>query len=123
MANNNIKATEVNRLGDWVIPVDKNGETVYALQINKTQEEKDNLETILSEYQKAGVEVLTYAGKGGLPVYLVDATQKLKKQRVGIDTNALLQSMVASGMTQEQAQAVLANAKKIKEQAKAEKAK
>lgn len=122
MSNTKVNATEVTRLGDWVIPVDNNGKTVYALQINKTQEEKDNFPTILKEYQDAGVEVLTYSGKGGLPVYLVEASKKLKKTRTGIQRDSMLDAMVASGMTREQASIVLENAKKLAEQKKAEKA-
>ena len=117
--NNKVNATEVTRLGDWVIPVDNNGVTVYALQINKTQAEKDNLETILSEYQKAGVEVLTYNGKNDMPVYLVDASKKLKAQRANVNRDAIIETLIASGMTQEVAQATYA---KMQENVKAKKA-
>lgn len=108
--NNNI--TEVTRQGDWVIPVLKeDGAVVYALQINKTQEEKDNFATILQEYQEAGVEVLTYSGKNNLPVYLVDATQKIKKARVSASTEDMIAEMVALGVSEEVARQAIANAK------------
>lgn len=117
-AYNNIKT--VTRQGDWVIPVlTDDGKTIYALQINKTQAEKDNLDTILSDYQKAGVEVLTYKGKNDLPVYLVDATQKLKAQRANVNRDAIIETLVASGMTEELAQATYA---KMQENVKAKKA-
>ena len=117
-AYNNIKT--VTRQGDWVIPVmTSDNKTIYALQINKTQADKDNLDTILSDYQKAGVEVLTYNGKNDLPVYLVDATQKLKAQRANVNRDAIIETLVSSGMTQELAQATYA---KMQETVKAKKA-
>lgn len=96
----------VEKAGDWALPVKKkDGSVVYALQINKTQEEKDNWDTIFAEYQEAGVEVLTYDGKGGKPVFLVDATQKLKKSRVGVKKLALISKLInEKGFSQKDAE-------------------
>lgn len=98
--------TEVTRQGDWVIPVmKKNGDVVYALQINKTQVEKDNWDTILSEYQNAGVEVLTYKGKNDNDVFLVNSTEKLHNKRVGVKKLAMISKLVnEKGFSQKEAE-------------------
>ena len=118
MTKNTNNITGVTRLGDWVIPVDKNGVTVYALQINKTQAEKDNLENILAEYAKAGIDILTYNGKNDNAVYLVDASEKLKAQRANVNRDAIVETLVASGMSEEVANATYA---KMQENVKAKK--
>lgn len=118
-----VKATEVTRLGDWVIPVDVNGTTVYALQINKTQAEKDNISEILQAYYDNGVEVLTYKGKGDKPVYLVDASKKLKATRSSASVDEMVAEMVALGVDENVARLAISNAKAKKaEKAKAAKA-
>ena len=104
--------TEVTKSGDWVLPVTKkDGTTVYALQINKSKDDKENIDAIVAEYQKEGIEVLTYDGKEGKKVLLVDATQKLRSKRVGVKTQKLLDALLATGMSQEQAQAVITASK------------
>ena len=104
--------TEVTKAGDWVLPVTKkDGTTVYALQINKSAEDKANIDAIVAEYTEAGVEVLTYDGKEGKKVLLVDATQKLRSKRVGVKTQKLLDALLATGMTKEQALAVITASK------------
>lgn len=120
-----VTATEVERVSDWVIPVKNKvtGEIVYALQINKTQAEKDNFTEIYNAYVEKGVEVLTYNGKGEKPVYLVDATQRLKAQRVSATTEDMIAEMVALGVSEDVARLAIANAKAKKAQEKAEKAK
>lgn len=118
-----IKATPVQRMGDWVIPVDVNGTTVYALQINKTQAEKDNISEILQAYTDNGIDVLTYNGKGEKAVYLVDATQKIKAQRTSASVDEMVAEMVALGVDEMVARQAIANAKAKKAAEKAEKAK
>lgn len=104
--------TEVTKAGDWVIPVTtKEGVTVYALQINKSKEDKENIDAIVSEYTQAGIPILRYKGKEGKDVLLVDATQKIKSKRVGVKTQKLLDALLATGMTQEQALAVISASK------------
>lgn len=119
-----IKATEVNKGGDWVKPiVTSEGVTVYAVQINKTQAEKDNFAEIYKAYQDAKIEVFTYEGKGNKPVYLVDASKKLKASRTSASTEDMIAEMVALGVSEDIARQAVANAKAKKAQAKAEKAK
>lgn len=122
-ATTTIKATKVTRMGDWVIPVQgDDGVTVYALQINKTQAEKDNIAEIYQAYVDNGVKVLTYNGKGDKPVYLVDATQKLKAQRASASVDEMVAEMVALGVDEMVARQAIANAKAKKaEKAKSEK--
>lgn len=123
-ATTTIKATTVTRMGDWVIPVqDDDGNIIYALQINKTQAEKDNIAEIYQAYVDNGVKVLTYDGKGNKPVYLVDATQKLKAQRASASVDEMVAEMVALGVDEMVARQAISNAKAKKaEKAKAAKA-
>ena len=103
---------DVTKGGDWVLPVTrKDGSTVYALQINKSKEDKENIDAILAEYAQAGVPILRYKGKEGKDVLLVDATQKIRSKRVGVKTQKLLDALLATGMTQEQALAVISASK------------
>lgn len=103
---------DVTKGGDWVIPVTrKDGSTVYALQINKSKEDKENIDAIVAEYTQAGVTILRYKGKEDKDVLLVDATQKIRSKRVGVKTQKLLDALLATGMTQEQAQAVITASK------------
>lgn len=97
MANNN-KTTETVKAvkaGDWVLPILVNGETVHALQINKSKDEKENITTILSEYEKAGVTVYEYAGKNNNPVLLVKATEKLKATRSSVTRDAIIETLMS----------------------------
>lgn len=106
--------TEAVKAGDWVLPITVNGATVYALQINKSKEDKANLDNILAEYAKAGVEVFTYKGKNDAPVYLVEASKKLKATRTSASTEKLVTSAMATfGCTEEQARAMVAMAKSL----------
>ena len=101
------KATiqEVKKGGDWVLPIiDKSGTTIYALQINKTREDKANIEAILSEYAEADIQVYRYKGKSGKDVLLVEASQKIRKARVGVKTLNLINRLIKDkGFTLEEA--------------------
>lgn len=86
---------EVNKGGDWVLPIiTKEGTTVYALQINKSKEDKANVEAILEDYAKAGVVVYRYKGKEDKEVLLVEASQKLRKARIGVKTLKMVRKLV-----------------------------
>lgn len=114
MTNNTktLPTVEAVKAGDWVLPVTVDGVTVYALQINKSAEDKANIEAIHGAYVEAGIPVYTYSGKGGKPVLLVEATKKIKAQRTSASTESLIASAVAMfGVTEEQARAMVANAK------------
>lgn len=98
--------TTVEKSGDWVLPVKKkDGTIVYALQINKSKEDKENIDAIVSEYQKAGIEILGYKGKEDKLVLLVDATQKIRSQKVGVKTQKIITGLMAKGFTEEEARA------------------
>jgi predicted restriction endonuclease len=115
-----IDASEpVTKNGDWVLPVlDTDGNQLLVSQINKTQAEKDDFATIFAEYQKAGVKVHYYMGKNDMPVFSVEQGKKLKAQRANVNRDAIIETLVASGMTQELAQATYA---KMQENVKAKK--
>ena len=112
MAKATLKLEQVTKAGDWVLPVTTaDGATVYALQINKSKEDKENIDSILQEYADAGVTVYTYKDKEDKDVLLVDTTQKIRSKRVGVKTQKLLDALLATGMSQEQAQAVISASK------------
>ena len=113
MANNTTKPqfTQAVKAGDWVLPITVNGATVYALQINKSAEEKENIDNILAEYANAGIEVFTYKGKNDKNVFLVKAEEKLRSKRVGVKEQKLVAVLMQAGMTEEQARAAYAAAK------------
>lgn len=96
---------EVKKGGDWVLPIiTKDGATVHALQINKTADDKANIESILAEYAEAGVQVYRYKGKSDKAVLLVEASQKIRKARVGVKTlNLINRLMEDKGFTLEEA--------------------
>ncbi len=98
--------------GDWVLPITVDGATVYALQINKSKEDKENISSILEQYATAGVTVYEYAGKNNNAVLLVDATLKIKNSRVSASTEKLVASAMDMGLTEAQARQMVANAKK-----------
>lgn len=102
-----VKTVQATKKGDWVLPIDVNGETVYALQINKSAEDKSNIENILADYAKAGVTVYEYAGKNNNPVLLVKATEKLKTQRASVTRDAIIETLMETmGVDMETAQAL-----------------
>lgn len=105
MANNTTKSqfTQAVKAGDWVLPITVEGQTVYALQINKSKEEKENIDNILAEYANAGIEVFTYKGKNDLDVLLVKADEKLRSKRVGVKEQKMVAVLMQAGMTEEQA--------------------
>jgi len=116
MANNNNNLSlqamldaseEVTKNGDWVLPViDKKGNQLLVTQINKTQEEKDNFATIFAEYQEAGIKIHRYAGKNNTTVFAVEQGSKIKKARVGVKKQALINKLVdEKGFTLEEATA------------------
>lgn len=106
MSNNN-KTVQAVKAGDWVLPINVNGATVYALQINKSKEDKENITTLLAEYAKAGVTVYEYAGKGGNAVLLVEATQKLRTQRASVSRDAIIETLMQDlGIEKTQAEAL-----------------
>lgn len=118
-ATTTIKATTVDKGGEWVKPiVTSEGVTIYAIQINKTQADKDNFAEIYQAYTDKGVTVYTYNGKGDKPVYLVDATQRLKAQRTSASVDEMVAEMVALGVDEMVARQAIANAKAKKAQAK-----
>jgi hypothetical protein len=95
------------KAGDWVLPIEVNGEIVHALQINKSKEEKENITTILAEYTNVGVTVYEYAGKNNNPVLLVKATEKLKSQRSSVTRNAIIETLMQDlGVNKTQAEAL-----------------
>lgn len=96
------------KAGDWVLPIDVNGETVHALQINKSKEDKENIKEIKAEYDNAGITVYEYAGKNGNPVLLVDATQKLRSQRTSQKRSKFIETMLKMGMDIDKANAAYA---------------
>lgn len=97
--------TQAVKAGDWVLPITVNGKTVYALQINKSKEEKENIDNILAEYASAGIEVFTYKGKNDLDVLLVKAEEKLRSKRVSVKEQKMVAVLMQAGMTEEQARA------------------
>lgn len=103
-----VKTTQATKAGEWVLPIIVEGATVYAIQVNKTIEDKENIDSILADYEKAGVPVYEYEGKGGKPVYLVEHSKRIKAQRMGATKRAQVDAMVAMGLTEEQALAVIA---------------
>lgn len=103
----NVTTVKAVKVSDWVVPISANGETVYALQINKSKEEKENIETILQDYVKAGVTIYEYAGKNNNPVLLVKATEKLKTQRASVTRDAIIDTLMQDlGVDIETAQAL-----------------
>ena len=96
---------EVKKGGDWVKPVIKaDGSTVYALPINKTKEDKANIEAILSEYASKGITVYRYNGKEGKEVLLVEASQKIRNDRVSAKALNLINKLIKEkGFTLEEA--------------------
>jgi len=105
---------EVSKGGDWVKPIVlKDGSTVYALQINKSKDDKANIQNILADYASANIQVYKYTGKNDLDVLLVDATQKIRATRTSASNEKLVASAVEMfGVTEEMARAMIANAKK-----------
>ena len=107
-----LKTTKVTKAGDWVLPVLlDDGTTVYALQINKSAEDKQNITELHQAYIDAGIEVYEYAGKNNNPVLLVDATKKIRSQRVGVLQSEFIAELVNAGVPQEVAELAYANAK------------
>ena len=99
---------QAEKAGEWVLPILVDGVTLYAIQINKTQEDKENIENILAEYYKHGITVYEYVGKNSKPVLLVEHDKRLKTTRIGKHKKAQLDAMVSLGLTEEQALKVLA---------------
>lgn len=110
--NTNPTIQQVEKAGDWVLPVKlEDGTISYALQINKSAEEKANLDTILAEYANAGVTVLTYKGKNDKDVFLVKPEEKLRSRRVGVKEAKLVSTLMARGFSEEEARAIAQEAK------------
>lgn len=104
---NKTQFIEAVKAGDWVLPILVNGDTVHALQINKSKEDKENIDNILAEYQKAGVPVYRYSGKNNNDVLLVEATKKLKTQRASVTRDAIIETLMETmGVDMETAQAL-----------------
>ena len=116
---NNIKSVQVEKNGDWALPViTETGETLFCVQINKTQAEKDDWANIEKEYSNANIQTYHYFGKNNGIVHLVEMGNKLKAQRANVNRDAIIETLIASGMTQEMANATYA---KMQETVKAKK--
>lgn len=103
-----VKTTQATKAGEWVLPILVDGKTIYAIQLNKTQEDKDNIDNILAEYSKQGIPVYEYEGKNNKPVLLVEHSKRIKTTRIGKNKKAQLDAMLSMGLSEEQALAVLA---------------
>jgi len=100
------------KMGDWVLPISVDGVTVYALQINKSKDDKANIDTILAEYATAKITVYEYSGKNDNAVLLVKATEKIKATRSSANTESLVASAVQMfGCTEAMAREMVYNAK------------
>ena len=118
-----VTTIEVTKAGDWVLPVQlKDGTIVHALQINKSKEDKENIETLLQEYANAGIPVMQYSGKNNNPVLLVEATKKLRSQRTSFGRDKFVETAMASfGVSREKAEQAYAEMQTAKAEAKASK--
>ena len=102
------KTTQASKGGEWVLPVIVGDTTLYCVQINKTQAEKDDIENIMTQYNDANITVYEYEGKGGKPVYLVEKGQALKQARpLGEKKQAQYDALIAQGLTAEVALSIV----------------
>ena len=107
-----VQIIQAEKAGDWVIPIRVDGKTIYALQVNKTKDDKANIEAIKQAYADHQIPLYTYKGKGDADVLLVKADEKLVARRTSASTEKLVASAVAMfGCTEEQARQMVANAK------------
>lgn len=107
-----VKIVNAVKAGDWVLPITVNGSTIYALQVNKSKEDKANIEVIKQAYADNDITLYTYKGKNDADVLLVKADEKLVARRTSASTEKLVASAVKMfGCTVEQARQMVANAK------------
>lgn len=107
-----VKIVNAVKAGEWVLPIKVDGSVIYALQVNKTKEDKINIEAIKKAYAEHDITLYTYKGKNDADVLLVKAEEKLVARRTSASTEKLVASAVAMfGCTEEQARAMVANAK------------
>ena len=107
-----VKIVKADKAGDWVIPIKVDGRIIYALQVNKTKDDKANIDAIKKAYADHDITLYTYKGKGDADVLLVKAEEKLVARRSSASTEKLVASAVAMfGCTEEQARQMVANAK------------
>ena len=107
-----VKIIKAEKAGDWVLPIKVDGSIIYALQVNKTKEDKVNIEAIKKAYAEHDITLYTYKGKNDADVLLVKAEEKLIARRTSASTEKLIASAVAMfGCTEEQARQMVINAK------------
>ena len=107
-----LKILKAEKAGDWVLPIKVDGSIVYALQVNKSKEDKINIEAIKQAYAEHDITLYTYKGKNNADVILVKAEEKLVARRTSASTEKLIASAVAMfGCTPEQARQMVSNAK------------
>lgn len=107
-----VKIVNAVKAGDWVLPIEVNGATIYALQVNKSKEDKANIEAIKQAYAEHDITLYTYKGKNNADVLLVKAEEKLVARRTSASTEKLVASaMKMFGCTEAQARQMVANAK------------
>lgn len=107
-----LKIVNAEKAGDWVLPIKVDGSIIYALQVNKSKEDKANLEAIKQAYADNDITLYTYKGKNDADVILVKADEKLVARRTSASTEKLVASAVAMfGVSEAQARAMIANAK------------
>ena len=107
-----VKIIKAEKAGEWVLPIKVDGSVIYALQVNKTKEDKINIEAIKKAYAERDITLYTYKGKSDAEVLLVKAEEKLVARRTSASTEKLVASAVAMfGCTPEQARQMVLNAK------------
>ena len=107
-----VKIVKAEKAGEWVLPIKVDGSVIYALQVNKTKEDKENSEAIKKAYAEHDITLYTYKGKNDADVILVKAEEKLIARRTSASTEKLIASAVAMfGCTPEQARQMVSNAK------------
>ena len=107
-----VKIIKAEKAGDWVLPIKVDGSIIYALQVNKTKEDKVNIEAIKKAYAEHDITLYTYKGKNDADVLLVKAEEKLIARRMSASTEKLVSSAMAMfGCTEEQARQMVLNAK------------
>ena len=107
-----LKIVQAVKAGDWVLPIVVAGETIYALQVNKSKEDKANIEAIKQAYADNDITLYTYKGKNDADVILVKSDEKLVARRTSASTEKLVASAVKMfGCTEAEARQMVANAK------------